>query len=337
MAQPGSKEATEDRRSGLPPSRALSAMAVAVRRAREATQRATTPSPLDDDLTSMTDATTSTGTTDPANGTLPATAPAPTRRVSSWSEVGSVGPAPRPTPPRRPPPRSTSPRAGSPRPPSDATAADLEGLLRHRRADSVLEAGPPPRTVAPRPDPQPAPRIAGAFFTDPEWRERLLLRAVAALAILVVVGAIALIITKAVASPSGTSSPTVTTAPPAPAHRTTAGHRATSSHRDRGTTPSSASQTTLPPSTPGAAPVISSISPSSGGAGQSVTVAGANFMSANGTITASFGGQPAPVACPQQSTCTVTVPALQSPQNPVPLTITTQSGTSNTVDFTYSV
>jgi hypothetical protein len=67
-----------------------------------------------------------------------------------------------------------------------------------------------------------------------------------------------------------------------------------------------------------------------------LTISGADFMSSNGEIEASFGGQTAPISCPQQSTCTVTVPNLSSsPQGSVPLTITTSAGTSQPTAFDY--
>jgi hypothetical protein len=82
--------------------------------------------------------------------------------------------------------------------------------------------------------------------------------------------------------------------------------------------------------------VLSSLSTTSGGAGQVVTVSGSNFMSANGDVQAHFGSQEAPTACPNASSCTVTVPTLSGSSRSVPLTITTQSGTSNAVNFDYS-
>ncbi len=80
--------------------------------------------------------------------------------------------------------------------------------------------------------------------------------------------------------------------------------------------------------------MISALSPSSGAAGESVQVAGSNFLSSNGHIVATFNGQVASTSCPAQNTCTVTVPpSTGSPSAQV--TITTASGTSNAVTFTY--
>jgi hypothetical protein len=86
---------------------------------------------------------------------------------------------------------------------------------------------------------------------------------------------------------------------------------------------------------PGGAPVIASISPSTGAAGQGLQVAGSNFLSSSGQIVASFNGQVAPTSCPAQNTCTVTVPPMSGASS-AQVTITTAGGTSNAVTFTYS-
>jgi hypothetical protein len=67
-----------------------------------------------------------------------------------------------------------------------------------------------------------------------------------------------------------------------------------------------------------------------------VVVSGSNFISANGQIVAEFGGQVTSTSCPDQSTCTVTVPDLGPSPRSVPFTITTQSGTSKPMNFSYS-
>ena len=59
-------------------------------------------------------------------------------------------------------------------------------------------------------------------------------------------------------------------------------------------------------------PVIAALNPSSGTAGQAIQVAGANFLSSSGQITATFDGQVAPTSCPAQNTCSVTVPPAPS-------------------------
>ena len=89
------------------------------------------------------------------------------------------------------------------------------------------------------------------------------------------------------------------------------------------------------PATGGGPPVLSALSPSTGAAGQSVVVSGANFISADGVIQARFGGQLAPTACPVQTSCTVTVPTMTGSPTSVPVTITTNGGTSNALTFTF--
>ena len=79
--------------------------------------------------------------------------------------------------------------------------------------------------------------------------------------------------------------------------------------------------------------MISSLTPSSGAAGQGIQVAGANFLSTSGQIVATFNGQVAPTSCPAQNTCSVTVPPSTSTSAEV--VITTASGSSNAVTFTY--
>jgi hypothetical protein len=90
------------------------------------------------------------------------------------------------------------------------------------------------------------------------------------------------------------------------------------------------------PTSGGTAPVLSSLSPSAGSAGQTVVVSGSNFMSADGLVEARFGGQVAPTSCPVQTSCTLTVPVMTGPPTAVTVTITTDAGTSNGVTFDYS-
>jgi hypothetical protein len=166
--------------------------------------------------------------------------------------------------------------------------------------------------------------------------ERWLAVAVGAAAVLVVIAAIALVV-----SLTSGSSPGPVAAPPA-GHGTS--HTNGTPARSGGggaAQPSSApaapqTTSTLPSlGTPGGAPVISSLTPSSGSSGQTLQVTGSNFLSSDGQIVATFAGQVAPTACPSQTTCTVTVPPTSAPPGPVPVTITTSAGTSNTVTFTY--
>lgn len=166
--------------------------------------------------------------------------------------------------------------------------------------------------------------------------ERWLAVAVGAAALLVVVAAITLGL-----SLSGSS--------PAPVASTTQTHTHTTTHAANGTAPAPSAQpsnapvapqnsttSTLPSlGTPGGAPVIASLSPSSGSSGQTIAVAGSNFLSSDGQIVATFGGQVAPTSCPSQTTCTVTVPSGSPSSGTVPVTITTSAGTSNSITFTY--
>jgi IPT/TIG domain len=93
--------------------------------------------------------------------------------------------------------------------------------------------------------------------------------------------------------------------------------------------------TSIPPVVPGGMPVLSAIQPSTGSAGQRVTVSGSNFLSSSGQITAAVDGQVAPVTCPDQQTCTIVIPADTGSTASAPVTITTDSGTSNALVFTY--
>ena len=98
--------------------------------------------------------------------------------------------------------------------------------------------------------------------------------------------------------------------------------------------PSSRSGTTTTgPSGPG--PHITSLSPSQGPAGQSVSITGTNLVSANGQVLAKFGGQVAPTSCSSATTCSATAPSSPSGSNHVPVTVTTSAGTSNSLNYTY--
>ncbi len=188
-----------------------------------------------------------------------------------------------------------------------------------------------PRTPPVPPWTAPAGPPAGGGETA--RREHWLTISVVVVAALVVLAGIALAISaggggQQAAPPSATPTTAHARTPPA-AHRPT-----TKVHRGSAPAPRTTS-TTAPPATPGGPPVIASLSPASGAAGQGIQVAGSNFLSSSGQIVATFNGQVAPTSCPAQNTCTVTVPPMSgSPSAQV--TITTASGTSNAVTFTYS-
>ncbi len=175
--------------------------------------------------------------------------------------------------------------------------------------------------------------------------ERWLVGAVIAAAILVVAAAVAL-----AASLSGSGSPpprpATFAAPTAPPEH---GRGGNSSGRGGGTpsarpstspttppaTSSTTTTTTAPPAVPGSAPVIAALNPASGGPGQAIQVAGANFLSTNGQIVATFNGQVAPTSCPAPNTCMITAPQMAGSSS-AQVVITTASGTSNPVTFTYT-
>ena len=207
----------------------------------------------------------------------------------------------------------------------------MESAVRRARESS---SGAPPAPPRREPRPRPADQAPGPGRPSDRW----LITSVAVVAVLVVVGAIALGVSlgsspHVAAPPSSTAASTPTT----PAGRPAGRGAATPSHSTSTSTSTSttATTTTTLPSTPGAAPVISSLTPSSGTAGQGIQVAGANFMSSNGQIVATFNGQVAPTSCPAQDTCSVTVPPPTPGSQSAQVTITTASGTSNAVTFTY--
>ncbi len=85
----------------------------------------------------------------------------------------------------------------------------------------------------------------------------------------------------------------------------------------------------------GPAPVLAAISPGTGIGGQVVTLTGTGLFSANGVISVTFGSTLAPVRCPTETTCRVTVPPRKPSSGTVAVRVTTQSGTSNQLAFSY--
>lgn len=104
-------------------------------------------------------------------------------------------------------------------------------------------------------------------------------------------------------------------------------------------TPPAGSDTTSTTASPapsaGGPPAIISLTPVTGGPGTPVTVTGSGFLSADGSIVAHVDGQVAPTSCPDQTTCTVTVPSLPGGPGTVPVTVTTDAGTSAPASFSY--
>jgi hypothetical protein len=216
-----------------------------------------------------------------------------------------------------------------------ALGAMESAVLRARAA----QGGPPPSSP-PQSSPPPnrdrdrqvtVPTSSGAKPDDPARPDRWLITLVVVAGALVVVAAIALAV-----SLTGGGPPTAPLPSTAPAAIHPGAAPAKGNHKPGGTSGRSANTSTTAPTSaaPGGPPVISSLTPSSGSAGQSVQVVGANFLSSSGQVVAMFNGQVAPTSCPAQNTCTVTVPP--SPGGATAqVTITTASGTSNVVTFTY--
>jgi len=129
-------------------------------------------------------------------------------------------------------------------------------------------------------------------------------------------------------APTGSPGAVASTAPRGPTAATSPHDSASSSSSSTSTSTS----TVL--AEPGGPPALSALAPASGLAGQRVTVTGSNFLSSSGQISAEVGGRQAPVACPDQTTCTVVIPPDVGSNSSVSVTITTDSGTSNALDFT---
>jgi len=222
----------------------------------------------------------------------------------------------------------------------------------NRRALGAMEqavqraraAGPPSPTQPAKPFERPPKSASPPGEPTPDQAryrarndERWLIASVAVAATLVVTGAVALALSS---SNGGRQAASPSSGITAPRHSgSPAGGRPHAPGAGRQPGPSAApttpSTTALPPS-PGGPPVISSLSPASGPAGEGVQVAGSNFLSSDGQIVASFNGQVAPTSCPAQNVCTVTVPPMAGPAAAAQVTITTAGGISNAVTFTYS-
>ncbi len=83
----------------------------------------------------------------------------------------------------------------------------------------------------------------------------------------------------------------------------------------------------------GAPPVLTALSAKSGELGQTITLSGTGFFSANGLIVATFGTHPAPTQCPTRKECFVTVPTRAKLSGVYKLRLHTESGTSNAFSF----
>lgn len=81
--------------------------------------------------------------------------------------------------------------------------------------------------------------------------------------------------------------------------------------------------------------MLAAVTPTTAAAGQTVTVTGKNFYSADDQITATVGSAAAGISCPSETTCRVRIPDLGH-KGSVELVVTTEAGRSNPLTLTYS-
>lgn len=219
--------------------------------------------------------------------------------------------------------------------PPDRPAAPTRASTAPPAPSQPAPAGPrgttPPAPTGGWTAPPPAPPSLqsttagyGRGRTPPSWRRPRAVFALAGLG-MAAVAAVALI---AAAATSGSHrirrAATARPAPSAPTRTSTPS-----------TTVAPTTTTTAPaPAAPGG-PVLSSISPSSGSPGQTVTLTGSNLFSPSGLITVTFGGIQAGVSCPSSTTCVATVPSGLTPSPSIPVVINTGTGASAAVPFSY--
>ena len=306
--------------------RALAAMADAARRSREAGVAG--PSPTGQDAHRVDHSTI--GVDDAASADVDFEPPAPDVRATA-----SAPSLPPPTRPTTVTPSSTPTDAPQPDQASRANSAGSIGFGPSSAASAVAASAVARSGSEPRPG-----RTVGQG--DRRRRSSLLIMSVSLMAIVA-----ALLATWAVkdggGSPASSGRPAVSshTAPDAPPNAQ-AGHESGPAAAPPGTTsvtttthPAATTTTTSAPAT-GSGPVLSAIEPASGAPGQVIVVSGSNLMSTSGQISAQFGAETSTVACLAPTSCLVIVPTNGSPSATVPLTITTDGGTSNTLNFTYS-
>ncbi|MHB1599891.1 MAG: IPT/TIG domain-containing protein [Acidimicrobiales bacterium] len=125
------------------------------------------------------------------------------------------------------------------------------------------------------------------------------------------------------------------TTPASPTGHTRGSSPTTGSTAQAGaTSTTTTTTTTTTPAHVGTAPVVASISPSSGSSGTQVVIAGSGFFSADGRIVVTFGGVVTQTRCPDEQSCVATAPARPAGTS-VPVVLQTESGSSKPVDFTY--
>lgn len=137
--------------------------------------------------------------------------------------------------------------------------------------------------------------------------------------------------------PPTTAHPPTTLAKPRPAPAPSSTTPATQAPAPPTTVPTTAPPPPpLPQATSPAAPQLTAISPAGGAPGQVVKVFGANLISSNGIVVASFNGQLTRTDCPVTTACDVTVPSLGPTPGTAIVTVTTAQGRSNGLAFSYS-
>ena len=320
-------------RPGEADPRALEAMALAARRAREtAAQQEGTSSSTESTLGSS------------AERSNPEAA-TPIAQVEQVEQVEPVVPRPRPVPGSPEPtaihlaPAPPEPTAvHEPLPPGAATIDDVDVGPRRLVASSSTSGHVRPsrrasvgseRVYVPAPPAvhDPPPEFAGG-----PPRERGRRRRGAPTAAAVLVGAV-LVSAAAVAAALVVEGQK---------HTPGAGHTAASTPttsipptKKKSPKPTGSTTTTSPAAAAASGPRLSSINPSSGTAGQTVVISGTDLYSSNGEVVAYFGTTSAPTSCSSTTSCSATVPDLGSGSASTTVTIRTASGTSNGLAFSY--
>jgi IPT/TIG domain len=233
-------------------------------------------------------------------------------------------------------------------PSARALAAMAEAAQRSRQSTAGSQSG---GTVvegrsSPRPadDPAGAPALSGGGGTTASApRVRRLSRPLLVMSVGLVAAVTALVVSSSTTGRGTTSHSTSAsvpqsspaTSPDAPAIRPPATSSTTipPPASAPAVVPPPTTTVTPPPNSGG--PVLSALQPSSGVAGQVLVVTGTNFLSPSGRISAHFGAQVALIACPQSTSCLVEVPPTDGTTAPVPVTVTTDGGTTNPLTFTY--
>ncbi len=266
------------------------------------------------------------------------------------------GPAPaEPSAPRAQPPRGGTPLGA---PASQGQADPAAGLV--FVDDSYGAASPRPghiptpsgrggtsgglRRPAPLPLRVPKPRRERGAAAAPRHSGHVV-RAVVAVLVLAAVAATGATLVGRRATPSarhgtsgqhagGVAHTATTPAPPTGHTRSSTPTTGSAPRAGASSTTTTTTTTTTTPARAGTAPVVASISPSSGGSGTQVVIAGSGFFSADGRIVVTFGGVVTRTRCPDEQSCVATAPARPAGTS-VPVVLQTESGSSKPVEFTY--